>query len=137
MNMAHELEPRRFRQRFERLESQMSSLPTDLQTWLGSMENWQRTQSYDKGFRYGQMTTNLVEAVNSIFRCTHHLPISAMFSETFYRLTTLMPKIGLRQAKQIEAGHVYVEAIRKAMVVNSRRAQTMNVELHSRDLETF
>ncbi|KAH1040598.1 hypothetical protein J1N35_042341 [Gossypium stocksii] len=60
-----------------------------------------------------------------------------MFSATFYRLATLMPKMGLRQAKQIEAGHVYVEAIRKAMAVNSRRAQTMNAELYSRDLETF
>ncbi|XP_016700027.1 uncharacterized protein [Gossypium hirsutum] len=62
VNMAYELEPRRFRQRFARLESQMSSLPTNLRTWLGSMENWQWTQSYDEGFQYGQMTTNLVEA---------------------------------------------------------------------------
>ncbi|PPE01359.1 hypothetical protein GOBAR_DD01603 [Gossypium barbadense] len=56
---------------------------------------------------------------------------------TFYRLATLMPRMGLRQAKQIEAGHVYVEAVRKAMVVNSQRAQIMNVELYSCDLETF
>ncbi|MFQ6633748.1 hypothetical protein Gotur_012252 [Gossypium turneri] len=81
----------------------MSSLPTNFQTWLGSMENWQWTQSYDEGFR----------------------------------LVTLMPKMGLRQAKQIEAGHMYVEAVRKAMAVNSRRAQTMKAELYSRDLETF
>ncbi|KAH1121237.1 hypothetical protein J1N35_004397 [Gossypium stocksii] len=92
-----------WRQRFARLESQMSSLPTDFRTWLGSMENWQWTQSYDKGFR----------------------------------LATLMPKMGLGQAKQIEARHVYVEGFRKAMAVNSRRAQTMNVELYSHNLETF
>ncbi|PPD73774.1 hypothetical protein GOBAR_DD29306 [Gossypium barbadense] len=90
------LELRRFRQRFVRLESQMSSLPTNLWTWLGSIENWQWTQSYDEGFRYGQMTTNL-----------------------------------------IEVGHMYIEAIRKAMAVNSRRAQTMNAEMYSSDLETF
>ncbi|PPR98458.1 hypothetical protein GOBAR_AA22192 [Gossypium barbadense] len=81
---ARELEPQRFRQRFARLESQMSSLPTDLRTWLGSMENRQWTQSYDEGFQ---------------------------------------------QAKQIEAGHMYVEDVRKAMAVNSQRAQTMNAEL--------
>ncbi|PPS09638.1 hypothetical protein GOBAR_AA11006 [Gossypium barbadense] len=61
------------------------------------------------------MTTNLVEAVNSILRRTSHLPISAVFSATFYRLATLIPKMGLRQVKQIEARHVYVETIRKAM----------------------
>ncbi|XP_012472492.1 uncharacterized protein LOC105789671 [Gossypium raimondii] len=106
VNMTYELEPRRFRLRFATLESQMSSLPTNLRTWLGSMENWQWTQSYDEGYRYGQMTTNLVEAVNSVLRRTRHLPISVVFSVTFYRLATLMPKIGLKQAKQIEAGHV-------------------------------
>ncbi|KAH1064305.1 hypothetical protein J1N35_029292 [Gossypium stocksii] len=88
-----------WRQRFVRLESQMSYLPTNLQTWLGSMENWQWTQSYDEGFRYRQMTTNLVEAVNLVLRRTRHLPISAIFSATFYRLATLMPKMELRRAK--------------------------------------
>ncbi|PPD82720.1 hypothetical protein GOBAR_DD20335 [Gossypium barbadense] len=45
--------------------------------------------------------------------------------------------MGLKQAKQIEARHVYVEVVRKALAVNSRRAQTMNAELYSHDLETF
>ncbi|PPD96378.1 hypothetical protein GOBAR_DD06607 [Gossypium barbadense] len=110
--MAHELEPRRLRQKFARLESQMSSLPTDLRTWLGSMKNWQWTQSYDEGFRFRQITINLVETVNSVLRRTRHLPISAIFSTTFYRLATLMPRMRLRQAKQIEAGHVLQRTLR-------------------------
>ncbi|PPD97653.1 hypothetical protein GOBAR_DD05332 [Gossypium barbadense] len=77
----YELEPQRFRQRFARLESQMSSLPIDVQTWLGSMKNWQRIESYNDGFR----------------------------------LATLMLGMGLRQVKQIEARHVYVGVVRKAM----------------------
>ncbi|PPD86742.1 hypothetical protein GOBAR_DD16319 [Gossypium barbadense] len=32
---------------------------------------------------------------------------------------------------------MYVEAVRKVVAVNSRRAQTMNVKLYSCDLETF
>ncbi|KAK5775271.1 hypothetical protein PVK06_043144 [Gossypium arboreum] len=83
------------------------------------------------------MTTNLVEAVNSVLRHTCHLPIYVVFSATFYRLATLMPRMRLRQAKQIEAVYVYIEAIQKAMTVNSQRAQTMNAELYSRGLETF
>ncbi|PPS09037.1 hypothetical protein GOBAR_AA11599 [Gossypium barbadense] len=47
------------------------------------------------------------------------------------------PGRGGQLSKQIEAKHVYVEAVRKAMAVNSRRAQTMNAELYSRNLETF
>ncbi|PPD73491.1 hypothetical protein GOBAR_DD29583 [Gossypium barbadense] len=61
------------------------------------------------------MTTNLVEVVNFVLRRTRYLSISGAFSATFYRLATLMPRMGLRQAKQIEAGHVYIEAVRKAM----------------------
>ncbi|PPD93263.1 hypothetical protein GOBAR_DD09804 [Gossypium barbadense] len=45
--------------------------------------------------------------------------------------------MGLRQVKQIEAGYIHVETIRKVMAVNTRRAQVMNVELYSRDLESF
>ncbi|KAH1128987.1 hypothetical protein J1N35_000365 [Gossypium stocksii] len=47
-------------------------------------------------------------------------------------LVTLMPRMELRQATQIEAGHVYVEAVRKATAVNSRRplwSPTINVLL--------
>ncbi|KAH1056112.1 hypothetical protein J1N35_034177 [Gossypium stocksii] len=53
------------------------------------------------------------------------------------RLAILMPKMGLRKAKKTEAGHVYVEAIQKAMAINSRREQKMNAELCSCNLETF
>ncbi|PPD75917.1 hypothetical protein GOBAR_DD27154 [Gossypium barbadense] len=84
-----------------------------------------------------EMMTNLVEVVNSVLRCTYHLPISAVFSATFYRSVPLMPRMGLRQAKQIEAKHVYVESVQKAMAINSRRVQTMNAELYSCDLGAF
>ncbi|KAH1130652.1 hypothetical protein J1N35_002030 [Gossypium stocksii] len=83
------------------------------------------------------MTTNLAEAINLVFRRTCHLPISAIFSVTFYRLATLMSMMGLRQVKQIEVKHVYVEGIRKAIKVNANRVRMMNAEPHSRDLETF
>ncbi|PPS09234.1 hypothetical protein GOBAR_AA11425 [Gossypium barbadense] len=73
--------------------------------WLSSMEPWQWAQCFDEGYRYGHMTTNLVEAVNSVLRRTRHLPILAIFLATFYSLATLMPKMGLKQAKQLEAGH--------------------------------
>ncbi|KAH1047788.1 hypothetical protein J1N35_038572 [Gossypium stocksii] len=102
-----------------------------LRQWLGSMEPWQWAQCFDEGYQYGQMTTNLVEAINSVLRRTCHLPISAVFSTTFYMLATLMPKMGLKQAKQLEVGHVYVEKIRDAMKENVQRARSMNAELYS------
>ncbi|PPD72727.1 hypothetical protein GOBAR_DD30370 [Gossypium barbadense] len=99
--------------------------------------NWRWVQSFDEGFRYGHMTTNLVEGINAVLLKTRHLPIASVFSATFYRLATLMPRMGQQQVDQIQAEHVFVEHVRDAMVVNRRLARSMNVEIYSRRLETF
>ncbi|PPD95937.1 hypothetical protein GOBAR_DD07055 [Gossypium barbadense] len=118
----YELEPHIFRQRMARLESDMEGQTnTSFRQWLGTMKPWQWAQSFDEGFRYGQMTTNLVEGINAVLLKTRHLPISSVFSVTFYRLATLMPRMGIRDA----------------MVVNHRMARSMTVEVYSRHNETF
>ncbi|PPS06003.1 hypothetical protein GOBAR_AA14631 [Gossypium barbadense] len=67
VKMAHELEPHIFRQRMTRLESDIESqMNISFRQWLGTMEPWQWTQSFDESFHYGQMTTNLVEEVNQM-----------------------------------------------------------------------
>ncbi|PPD86324.1 hypothetical protein GOBAR_DD16734 [Gossypium barbadense] len=121
-----------------RLESDMESQTnTSFWQWLGTMEPWQWAQSFDGGFRYGQLTTNLVEGINAVLLKTRHLPISFVFSVTFYRLATLMPRMGQQQVNQLEAGHVFVEGIRDSMVVNHRMARSRTVEVYSRHNKTF
>ncbi|PPE02187.1 hypothetical protein GOBAR_DD00785 [Gossypium barbadense] len=93
------------------------------------MEPWQWAQNFDEGFRYGQMTTNLVEGINTVLLKTRHLPIASVFSATFYRLATLMPRMGQQQVDQIQAGHVFVEHVRDAMVANRRLARPSVVDL--------
>ncbi|PPD76335.1 hypothetical protein GOBAR_DD26730 [Gossypium barbadense] len=110
-----------------RLESDIDRQKnTSFRQWLGTIESWQWAQSFDEGFRYGQMTTNLVEGINAVFLKTRHLPIASVFSATFYRLATLMPRMGQQQVNQMEAGHVFVEHVRDAMVANHRMARSMN-----------
>ncbi|PPD83522.1 hypothetical protein GOBAR_DD19538 [Gossypium barbadense] len=135
---AYELEPHIFRQRMIRLESDMEGQTnTSFRQWLGTIEPWQWAQSFDEGFRYGHMTTNLVEGINAVLLKTRHLPIVSVFSATFYRLATLMPRMGQQQVDQIQAGHMFVEHVRDAMVANHRLAGSMNVEIYSRRLKTF
>ncbi|PPR82927.1 hypothetical protein GOBAR_AA37788 [Gossypium barbadense] len=59
------------------------------------------------------------------------------FRHKLVRLATLMPKMGLKQAKQLEAGYVHVKKTMDAMKENTQRARSMNAELYSRNLETF
>ncbi|XP_040940151.1 uncharacterized protein [Gossypium hirsutum] len=111
VKMAYELEPHIFRQRMTRLENDMEGQTnTSFRQWLGTMEPWQWAQSFDEGFRYGQMTTNLVEGINTVLLKTRHLPISSVFSATFYR---------------------------DAMVANRWIARLMNIEVYSQRNETF
>ncbi|PPD76816.1 hypothetical protein GOBAR_DD26250 [Gossypium barbadense] len=121
-----------------RLESDMEGQTnTSFWQWLGTMEPWQWAQSFNEGFRYGQMTTNLVEGINAVLLKTRHLPISSVFSATLYRLATLMPRMGQQQVNQMQARHVFVEGIRDATVVNRRMAMSMTVEVYSRHNETI
>ncbi|PPD79993.1 hypothetical protein GOBAR_DD23087 [Gossypium barbadense] len=134
----YELEPHIFHQRMIRLESDVEGQTnTYFRQWLGTMEPWQWAQSFDEGFRYGQMTTNLVEGVNDVLLKTRHLPIASVFSATFYRLATLMPRMSQQQVDQMEAGHMFVKDVRDVMVANHRMARSMNVEIYSRRLKTF
>ncbi|KAK5772781.1 hypothetical protein PVK06_049076 [Gossypium arboreum] len=45
--------------------------------------------------------------------------------------------MGQQQVNQIEAGQVFVEYVRDAMVANRQMARSMNVEVYSRRNETF
>ncbi|KAK5832074.1 hypothetical protein PVK06_015874 [Gossypium arboreum] len=136
--LSYELEPHIFRQRMTRLESDMEGQKnTSFRQWLGIMEPSQWTQSFDEGFRYGQMTTNLVEGINAVLLKIRHLPISSVFSATFYRLATLMPRMSQQQVNQMEAGHVFVEDVRDVIAANRRMARSMTVEVYSRHTETF
>ncbi|PPD71057.1 hypothetical protein GOBAR_DD32064 [Gossypium barbadense] len=101
------------------------------------MDPWQWAQSFDNGFRYGQMITNLVEGINVVLLKTRHLPIAPVFSVTFYRSATLMPRMGQQQVDQMEAGYVFVEHVRDAMVANYRMARSMDVEIYSRQMKMF
>ncbi|PPD90126.1 hypothetical protein GOBAR_DD12946 [Gossypium barbadense] len=74
------------------------------------------------------MTTNLAEEINSVLLKMQHLSISSVFSTTFYRLATLMLRIGQQQVNQMEARHVFFEDVKDAMVANGRMVRSMNVE---------
>ncbi|KAE8658430.1 Cysteine proteinase inhibitor [Hibiscus syriacus] len=68
-------------------------------------EMW--TNAYDGGYRYGHMTTNLAEAINSTLKGAHHLPIAALVKTTYFRLGALFAKLGGQAQTWMQGGHVY------------------------------
>ncbi|GMI67599.1 hypothetical protein HRI_000429200 [Hibiscus trionum] len=55
-------------------------------------EKW--TNAYDGGFRYGHMTTNLAEAINSSLKGVQNLPVTAIVKATYFRLAKLFASLG-------------------------------------------
>ncbi|KAH1046396.1 hypothetical protein J1N35_037180 [Gossypium stocksii] len=118
--------------RMTRLESDMEGQTnTSFRQWLGTMKPWQWAQSFDEGFRYNQMTTNMLEGINIVLLKTRHLLILSVFSTTFYRLTTLILRMGQQQVNQMETRNVFFEDVKDVMVAKRRMAKSMNVEVYS------
>ncbi|KAK5824575.1 hypothetical protein PVK06_019355 [Gossypium arboreum] len=60
------------------------------------------SQAYD-GLRFGHMTSNLAECINSVLKGTRHLLITVVVRETYFRLVALFPKRRVIKAKCREA----------------------------------
>ncbi|RYQ90194.1 hypothetical protein Ahy_B09g096435 isoform B [Arachis hypogaea] len=49
--------------------------------------------AFDGGYRWGHMTTNLVECINSVLKGARNLPVTALVKATFYRLNELQNEV--------------------------------------------
>ncbi|QHO13888.1 uncharacterized protein DS421_15g519390 [Arachis hypogaea] len=61
--------------------------------------------TFDGGYRWGHMTTNLVECINSVLKGARNLPITALVKATFYRLNELFTRKRAEAEARINAGH--------------------------------
>ena len=71
-------QPRKFQLYMEKLQK----LNEKCVHFFEKVEKEKWTQAYDKGFRYGCMTTNIVESINGVFKGAHILPIIALVQFT-------------------------------------------------------
>ncbi|XP_020978010.1 uncharacterized protein LOC110271430 [Arachis ipaensis] len=81
--------------------------------WLDRIPREQYVLAFDSGYRWGHMTTNLVECINSVLKSARNLPITALVKATFYRLNELFTRKRAEAEARINAGHVYVHDVFK------------------------
>ncbi|RYR78557.1 hypothetical protein Ahy_A01g003383 [Arachis hypogaea] len=60
--------------------------------WLDRILCEQYVLAFDAGYRWGHMTTNLVECINSVLKGARNLPVTALVKTTFYRLNELFTR---------------------------------------------
>ncbi|PPS02858.1 hypothetical protein GOBAR_AA17797 [Gossypium barbadense] len=94
--------------RFHEMLAVLCSVNEEGHDYLCNIPFEQWTQAYDGGLRYGQMTLNLAEGINSVLKRTRHLPITSVVRETYFRLAALFLKRAARPNQGIVGGQYRV-----------------------------
>ncbi|XP_057755411.1 uncharacterized protein LOC130974552 [Arachis stenosperma] len=100
--------------------------------WANRMEYDKWTQHEDAGRRFGHMTTNISECVNSVLKGTRNLPVTSLVKSTYGRLAQLFVVRGQTAEAQLGAGHEFCQALVKAIDRNLRDSRCFTVTLYDR-----
>ncbi|XP_025670284.1 uncharacterized protein [Arachis hypogaea] len=93
--------------------------------------------AFDGGYRWGHMTTNLVECINSVLKGARNLPITALVKATFYRLNELFTRKIAEAEARINAGHVFTEHVTSKIHANQLASGNIQINCFDRQNEVF
>ena len=106
-------------------------------SWIDRIPLQKWTQAYDGGSRFGHMTTNLAECMNSVLKRARSLPICALIKATFERTATWFVERGVKADSMLRAGHQYTEEINAIIRKNQQQAGMCQVRRYSRENNEF
>ncbi|RYR13976.1 hypothetical protein Ahy_B04g070687 isoform E [Arachis hypogaea] len=105
--------------------------------WLNRIPREQYVLAFDGGYRWGHMTTNLVECINSVLKGARNLPVTALVKATFYRLNELFTRKRLEAEARINAGHVFSDVVTSKLRANQIASGNIQVSCFDRQNEVF
>ncbi|XP_016207419.1 uncharacterized protein LOC107647882 [Arachis ipaensis] len=100
--------------------------------WENKIEYDKWTQHQDGGRRFGHMTTNISECVNSVLKGTRNLPVTALVKSTYGRLAELFVIRGQTAEAQLASSAKFCQSFMKAMERNLRDSRCFTVTLFDR-----
>ncbi|XP_057740446.1 uncharacterized protein LOC130957614 [Arachis stenosperma] len=124
---------REYELRYQRLRERGEAY-TD---WLNRIPREQYALAFDGGYRWGHMTTNLVECINSVLKGARNLPITALVKATFYRLNELFTRKRAEAEARISAGHVFSDVVTSKLHANQLASGNIQVSCFDRLNEVF
>ncbi|XP_016195308.1 uncharacterized protein LOC107636302 [Arachis ipaensis] len=99
------------------------------------LRHWVLT--FDEGHRWGHMTTNLVECINSILKGARNLPVLALVRATYYRLNEIFTRKSAETHERKRAGFNYSVFAQHRIEANIQRAGNIVVHRFDRRNEVF
>ncbi|XP_057720291.1 uncharacterized protein LOC130934771 [Arachis stenosperma] len=133
VNIGYSRTVREYEVRYERLLERGEAYTN----WLNRIPREQYALAFDGGYRWGHMTTNLVECINSVLKGARNLPITALVKATFYRLNELFTRKRAEAEARINAGHVFSEIVTSKLHANQLASGNIQVSCFDRQNEVF
>ncbi|XP_025612015.1 uncharacterized protein [Arachis hypogaea] len=133
VNIGYSRTIREYQMRYERLREWGEAYTN----WLDRIPREQCALAFDGGYRWGHMTTNLVECIKSVLKGARNLPVTALVKATFYRLNELFTRKRAEAEARINAGHVFSELVTCKLHANQRAAGNIQVSCFDRENEVF
>ncbi|XP_025685424.1 uncharacterized protein [Arachis hypogaea] len=94
--------------------------------WLDRIPRQQFALAFDNGYRWGHMTTNLVECINGVLKGARNLPITSLVKATFYRLNELFTR--KRAEAEQAAGNIQVNLFDRQNEIFEVREMPIGIE---------
>ncbi|GAU45778.1 hypothetical protein TSUD_24420 [Trifolium subterraneum] len=105
--------------------------------WVSKIDKAKRTQVFDGGRRWGHMTRNLAESMNSVYNEIRSQPITSLVTSTFYKGVDLFFRRS-RDAAAVYASHQeYTEACQERIQEAFDKANTHVITWFNRQDLTF
>ncbi|XP_015962297.1 uncharacterized protein LOC107486259 [Arachis duranensis] len=101
--------------------------------WANRIEYSLWTTYYDEGRRFGHMTTNISECVNSILKGVRNLPVCSLVKATYGRLAELFVRKGREAEAQMGTGQQFSQYLVKCIEANLKTARCFTVTVYDRD----
>ncbi|XP_016193018.1 uncharacterized protein LOC107633944 [Arachis ipaensis] len=108
-----------------------------MMAWIRGLEPPKWLQHRDESRRYGHMTTNLSECINSVLKGTRNLPVCAIVKSTYYRLNALFVNKGRQAEAHVACGQIFSQFLQKAILANREGITQMLVISYDRATSIF
>ncbi|XP_025616572.1 uncharacterized protein [Arachis hypogaea] len=99
------------------------------------VERW--VLAFDGGHRWGHMTTNLVECINSVLKGARNLPVTALVRSNLYRLNEFFTRKSTEAHERRRNRFTYSEFSTKRVEESFRHAENIVVNRFDRRNEMF
>ncbi|QHO04709.1 uncharacterized protein DS421_13g442520 [Arachis hypogaea] len=93
--------------------------------------------AFDEGHRWGHMTTNLVECINSVLKGARNLPVLPLVRATYYRLNELFTRKSAETHERKRAGYTYSAFAQQRIKASMQQARNIVVHRFDRRNKVF